>query len=407
MILGENIDRVCSEGREIKQVYSYGKLVWEKSYSRMPFTVKSLNDKTKVWLSPKKHKSVDEHPVLDFKYSINGGSWIQTTTETVITINTNDVLSIIAYDIESCTIKGDIWYNHEPDKPAWDYTEEHGVSDIFGNIMSLIYGDDFIGKTTWQERGQRYDRDGFFAGSNIRSAEKLVLPATTLTEDAYEWMFLDCRDLIAAPEELPATTLAKKCYSGMFFNCSNLTTSPELPANVLAEACYYEMYALSGLTTAPELPANVLAEACYANMYAGCSNLTTPSELPATTLANHCYESMYAYSGLTTAPELPATTLAQSCYLGMFEYCGNLTAAPELPAKTLVAYCYNGMFKYCSSLNYLKCHATEVEEGLTLRDCIYRWTLDVSDTGSFLCRRKMGEDFIEYIPDSWTIGYLD
>ena len=84
----------------------------------------------------------------------------------------------------------------------------------------------------------------------------------------------------------------------MFYNCTNLTTAPELPATTLAEYCYYYMFnGCTGLTTAPELPATTLAEYCYSSMFIGCTGLTTAPELPATTLAEYCY--YYMFNGCT------------------------------------------------------------------------------------------------------------
>jgi len=47
--------------------------------------------------------------------------------------------------------------------------------------------------------------------------------------------------LETAPE-LPATTLAEHCYEYMFYGCTSLETAPELPATTLAESCYYQMF---------------------------------------------------------------------------------------------------------------------------------------------------------------------
>ena len=47
------------------------------------------------------------------------------------------------------------------------------------------------------------------------------LPATTLADGCYFWMFHGCRSLTQAPE-LPATTLASRCYRDMFFGCTQL-----------------------------------------------------------------------------------------------------------------------------------------------------------------------------------------
>ena len=175
---------------------------------------------------------------------------------------------------------------------------------------------------------------------------KLVLPATTLSDHCYYYMF-GYTGLTEAPE-LPATTLAQSCYSNLFNNCKNLTVAPKLPATNLASGCYQSMFANSGITEAPELKVEDLSNSngCYYRMFYGCAELTKAPKLPATKLSSQCYQSMFASTGLTEAPELPATTLANYCYAYLFNDCKNLTVAPKLPATKLAPWCYQGMFSY-------------------------------------------------------------
>ena len=217
MILGENIGGVYSKGREIQRVFSKGKLVWEKKnnddidYSVLPFTVKAIADDVSVKLRG------DIGTTVSYKYSINGGSWIETDTSTTINIKKDDIVSYKGLDIYRCKIKG--------------------LSDIYGNIMSLHYDDNFIGQTVWLHKGTH----NFFESSDIRNAHNLILPATTLASRCYSQMFYNCTSLTTAPE-LPATTLATECYLYMFYNCTSLTTAPELPATTFATACYPYMF---------------------------------------------------------------------------------------------------------------------------------------------------------------------
>lgn len=60
------------------------------------------------------------------------------------------------------------------------------------------------------------------------------LPAKTLADGCYSYMFSGCSKLETGPKELPATTLAESCYMGMFRNCTNLKNVPdELPAKTM------------------------------------------------------------------------------------------------------------------------------------------------------------------------------
>ena len=113
--------------------------------------------------------------------------------------------------------------------------------------------------------------------SVLTSAPKL--PATTLADNCYQYMFYGCTSLTSAPE-LPATKLVSNCYYSMFNRCISLTSAPELPAKKLAYYCYYEMFAgCTSLTSAPKLSAIELAEACYCKMFSGCENLSSVTML--------------------------------------------------------------------------------------------------------------------------------
>ncbi len=224
---------------------------------------------------------------------------------------------------------------------------------VGGNIMSLLYGDEFKGKTDLTGKDYTF-YNLFYNNAWLINAEYLSLPATTLAQSCYNSMFLQCTALTTAPE-LPATTLAQSCYGSMFSRCTALTTAPSiLPATTLATQCCYGMFRYCyKLTTAPaELPATTLADQCYREMFSGCTSLTTAPELPATILADQCYSNMFQNcTSLTTAPAiLPATTLADQCYSNMFLQCTALTTAPKLPATTLASQCYKEMFRDCTSL---------------------------------------------------------
>ena len=110
-----------------------------------------------------------------------------------------------------------------------------GRFNVIGNPMSLLYGDDFIGKTSLSGKNVAF-RNLFSGCTRLTNAECLSLLATTLTEACYMAMFCGCTSLTAAPS-LPATTVEEACYNCMFSGCTSLTTAPELPATTLANVC--------------------------------------------------------------------------------------------------------------------------------------------------------------------------
>lgn len=156
---------------------------------------------------------------------------------------------------------------------SFKLTTNSGNLILCGNIMSLLYRTNFADVT-------KISASNIFNGTfrdctHIKEADRLILPATTLSNNCYESMFKNCTNLTTAPE-LPATTLAQGCYANMFNGCSSLTTAPKLPAVYLAAGCYDSMFRnCSSITSAPVLNARSLITGCYGNMFNGCIGLVT------------------------------------------------------------------------------------------------------------------------------------
>ena len=365
----------CVEQTEVH----YAKYV--RDYSKEYFTIEALEDGN-VYFRYLSFATTTDQRYMEYSKD-NGQTWTRTTN-----VDNEEVVMTISMTIgEKALVRGDndtlASYNESEDC----YYNQFFYSDIefsvYGNIMSLIHGDDFIGETTITEymfSSLFFDSYGAdFAVTPLEcliiNAENLILPATTLTSFCYSYMFKDCAGLTTAPE-LPATTLADNCYDGMFNGCTSLTTAPELPATTLASSC-------------------------YSNMFDGCTSLTSAPELPATTLAEMCYQFMFrGCTSLTTAPELPVTTLVSNCYYGMFDGCTSLTSAPELPATTLSNYCYSSMFSGCSSLNYIKAMFTTTPSTQT-----NNWVNGVSSTGTFVKNSAASWNVTgsNGIPSGWTV----
>lgn len=270
-----------------------------------------------------------------------------------------------------------------------------------GNVMSLVYGDDFVDKDTLESGGTFF---GMFDGcSGLTSIENLVFSADNLSKKCYMNMFADCRGLMRTPSVLTAMNLAEGCYNQMFYNCSSIVLPIALPATTMATGCYGGMFAgCSSMNTAPALPADTLAPRCYASMFQNCDGLAEAPELPAMVLADGCYRSMFQNcDGLTETPKLPATALTDNCYESMFSGCRFITTANELLADTMANECCMHMFQGCSALTRIECLATDVSAS----DCTYRWVYGVSTTGTFVKNHSMTGWTTGYdgIPSGWTI----
>lgn len=180
---------------------------------------------------------------LSFQYSKDGINWSEYTSGTAITLNNigekvmfrgdNKTLSTGLGTASSTVISGT------------------GECYVYGNVMSLLYGDRFAGETTFPEGSENTFARLFYGNTTIFNH-----PSKTLV--------------------LPAITMTNYCYGEMFLGCTNLTTAPELPAKTLAVGCYKSMFqGCTSLTTAPDLLAETGATSCYQSMFNGCSNLTS------------------------------------------------------------------------------------------------------------------------------------
>ena len=249
------------------------------------------------------------------QYSIDGGdTWVALPSNTSTpTISTGDKI---------------YWKASLSGNTSAGTFSSTGEYNAYGNPMSLLYNDDFVGKTTM---GKNNFKELFKNNTKLISISGLSLPATTLANACYYNMFYGCASLTGTVAELPATQMANECYRGMFDHCSSLTTI--------------------SLT----LPSMTMAQGCYRAMFANCTNLTE-------------------------AIELPATTLADSCYYAMFNACEKLETAPTLSAETIPTNAYTYMFYKCSNLNYIKCFAIDKSAS----GCLSNWVGSVASSGIFI-----------------------
>lgn len=183
-------------------------------------------------------------------YSLNGGTWTSITatdTSTYFNVAANDVVRFrgtnTSYAKDKSNYSGFGQGEHGTTGQS-TYDSDAAEVDIEGNIMSLVYGDNFVGQTAFN--GGTYNFCSIFKKLKVFSAENLILPATTLTE---------------------------YCYRAMFSWCTYLTEAPQLPATTLAKGVYWYMFEQCAITTAPDLLAEHLVAECYGSMFTACSKL--------------------------------------------------------------------------------------------------------------------------------------
>ena len=236
--------------------------ILEEGFPTQYLTFKSFSDNNRISFVSYNSNGEIIPGVNTIQYTLdNGSTWSSLTPSNSVTINSGDTIMFKATDLT---------FNFPYGVGTFNTT---GSYEAYGNVMSLVYGDNFI---EYIERGivpnDYYFEDLFRASSGLTSAENLILP-TRLRLGCFSGMFQQCNNLITAPS-LPSTELASQCYFRMFYHCESLVNAPELPATTLATSCYRYMFErCSSLEIAPDLPAPILTDGCYGQMFYLCYNL--------------------------------------------------------------------------------------------------------------------------------------
>lgn len=208
--------------------------LWGKIKALVPTKVSELeNDSGYITDKEKEYLSFValESGAFGFTHSVDGNVLYYSKNHEAWTELTEPV-SVVTGDV--VRFKGELTANLT--KGIGTFTSE-GTFDVFGNIMSLLYGDDFVGKYATKEN---YQFRRLLMNTKVVSAENLLLPATTLTLGCYGYMFQGCTELLIAPE-LPAQSLANSAYIVMFGGCTKLEKAPFLPA-LVSHGAYKSMF---------------------------------------------------------------------------------------------------------------------------------------------------------------------
>ena len=206
------------------------------------------------------------------KYSKdNGTTW--TTISNVDNTAVNETISVESGD--KVLLKSNATQCSTGQGPYYSMnlscSSEHNIT---GNIMSLLYEDEFSANSPFKDGTSTVFRELFTNNAGLIDASNLKLPAMVLNHQCYRSMFYNCSSLETGPE-LPATNItAEWVYGSMFGSCTSLTSAPALPSTTLTSNCYQGMFqGCTSLTTAPVLPALTLTTFCYEYMFKNCSNL--------------------------------------------------------------------------------------------------------------------------------------
>lgn len=222
------------------------------------------------------YATLGNYPTKTIQYSLdNGATWTSITSAN----NANNGFDVVAGDVvlfkgennqyggyTGSSITSQPYYNSFINTTA-GFTPE-------GNVMSLIYGDNFVGNDSLPAN-TTHNFAGLFQNCTgcTGDASNLIIPPLSLTPLCYRNMFAGV-NITKAPE-LPATTLADYCYTNMFINAKQLEVAPDLLAPVLVTGCYSGMLHMQGTMTEAEkklrycrcLATNISASNCVLNFF--------------------------------------------------------------------------------------------------------------------------------------------
>ena len=212
---------------QVEKIYLGTDIVWptippEPVYSAMPLTFEINGGGRIYWGLSNPTGDTHEENAKTISYSKDGGAtWTDITSYPKATIQVSSGDTIM--------FKGNNSTYFET--PEWNcFGGSTARFKVYGNIMSLINGDNFTGLTTLQE-GQR-----FSGCTYLTSAENLILPATGLSTSCYFRMFEGCTRLTTAPE-LPAVVIKNFSYFYMFNGCTKLNYIKCLARDKVGDYC--------------------------------------------------------------------------------------------------------------------------------------------------------------------------
>jgi len=269
--VGSNsINNIMIGSTQAQKAYLGTTLIWEHMipYNEQYFTIESLVNNNTIKIG--KNKSPSN---ISLSYSLdNGTTWTDLTISSginITTINSGDKLLIKGIN-DRLSNSWDSYYRF--------YST--GNFKVYGNIMSLLWGDNFINNSEFKS-GTTHNLCGIFYGTTqLIDASNLILPALICTDDCYNGTFRGCTNLTTAPQ-LPATQSAYECYSSMFEGDINLEEAPEINLINMSQNACKRMFCMnrdSKITTPKMIKSPILRCAtgvtgCYDEMFKGNGNL--------------------------------------------------------------------------------------------------------------------------------------
>lgn len=341
-----------------------------------------------------------------YEYSLNGGDWITASGQS-FEVKAGDKVRIKGtmggrcnpIDCEDCP--------PECLPPYSSDTEQHLILNdpldlygtyvrynLYGNVLSLKYGDAFTGTTGSDDDIEiAYS----FYGTNVLDASGLLLPEKRFCA-AYAFAYSHITDLPEIPSvagdlkymfanswiENADIKLAPSnqdyLYYGMFKDCIYLIGNPEIDINnVMPSGCTEMFMGCRNLTGVTVEIRGIVSEMGLSDMFNGCSSLESiGGSLNITDIGYYGCESMFSgctslsvmqdfsfglvgrygclrmfsNTGLVSTPNISADTIVEGAMAGLFSDCKSLKSATTISVADISSApeCFAEMYKGCTSL---------------------------------------------------------
>ena len=182
----------------ITALYYGSTLLWplKRDYSKEYLTIEAVDNSVLVEfiLGATSGISVSK----DIQYSKDKSNW---TTVSFGNLSGGNIPGVGINKGEKLYLRGDNTtysdYSDEDNNQFYDsnikITGDNSNAKLYGNIMSLLYADNFVNQTTLHNRCTF--RWLFRSSTALTDASNLILPAITLSEKCYEVMFSNCSSL--------------------------------------------------------------------------------------------------------------------------------------------------------------------------------------------------------------------
>lgn len=369
----------------------------ETDYSQEYFTITAVDDcavYASVILYPHHQNAATRwiyHTAISYtlEYSINNGPWqskeIRKIDEDspagvvvkVADMNATDKMEIRCvapwqYTVNNATniIKHVRIFTGTKEQNTYsDYPVADKLCRISGNLLSLVYGINFLNSNILNDNYLRYP----FEFCNVLDSYNIVFPILSDPSNNSHWSdrasyYSNWETYLYVDHDGNGQNINENQADGRFNRMLNNNKYMIRGPKTLGTNTFKSDYTLlltqcHNLNNVPLMPITTLAEGCYSGIFSNCHNLAQGAILPATQCADNCYYQMYyACYNLADPGSISATTLASGCYIGMYQGCTSLQTAPQLiaeliPHSTYGRSVYDEMFGGCVNLSFIEIDA--------------------------------------------------